>query len=182
MKEKFISPLADFIVKDVFGTQKNIRNTEGLLKAVLDLDPAEYRSMKIVDPHLHRRWKKDKLGVVDIKISTASGKVLHIEVQVNPDRNFIPRSLYYNDRLVVDQVGSRDRYKVIMRSISVMVVNFTLLKNEAPDRYRNVYRFLNTVSHEPFTDLQEIVILELKKVPEEDDGTELGACNYYCNL
>jgi predicted transposase/invertase (TIGR01784 family) len=129
--------------------------------------------MKIVDPHLHRRYKKDKLGVVDIKISTASGKVLHIEVQVNPDRNFIPRGLYYNDRLVVDQVGSGDRYKAIMRSISVMIVNFTLLKNEAPNRYRNVFRFLNTESHEPFTDLQEIVILELPKVPDEDDGTIL---------
>jgi predicted transposase/invertase (TIGR01784 family) len=161
------------MVKNVFGTQKNIGNTEGFLKAVLDLDPAEYRSMKIVDPHLPRRWKKDKLGVVDIKISTTSGKVLHIEVQVNPGKDFIPRGLYYNDRLVVDQVGIGKRYKTIRRSVSVMVVNFTLLKNEPPDRYKNVYRFLNTVSHEPFTDLQEMVILELSKVPEEDDGTSL---------
>jgi hypothetical protein len=48
------------MVKDVFGTQKNIGNTEGFLRAALDLDPAEYTSMKIVDPHLHRRWKWDK--------------------------------------------------------------------------------------------------------------------------
>jgi predicted transposase/invertase (TIGR01784 family) len=161
------------MVKDVFGTQKNIGNTEGFLRAALDLDPAEYTSMKIVDPHLHRRWKWDKMGVVDIKISTASGKVLHIEVQVNPGKDFIPRGLYYNDRLVVDQVGTGKRYKTIKRSISIMVVNFTLLENEPPARYKNVYRFLNTVSHEPFTDLQEIVILELPKVPDEDDGTAL---------
>jgi predicted transposase/invertase (TIGR01784 family) len=161
------------MVKDVFGTQKNIGNTAGLLKAILDLDPAEYKSMKIVDPHLHRRWKKDKLGVVDIKLNTTSGKVLHIEVQVNPDRDFVPRSMYYNDRLVVDQVGVGRRYKTIRRSISILIVDFTLLKNEPPDRYKNVYRFLNTVSHEPFTDLQEMVILELSKVPEEDDGTSL---------
>jgi predicted transposase/invertase (TIGR01784 family) len=173
LKEKFISPLADFLVKDIFGTQKNIGNTRGLLKAALDFDPAEYRSMRIVDPHLHRRWKKDKLGIVDVKLNTASGEVLHIDVQVNPDRNFISRSLYYNDRLVVDQVGAGERYKAIRRSISIMIVNFTLLKDEPPGRYKNVYRFLNTVSHEPFTDLQEIVIIELTKVPDEDDGTEL---------
>jgi hypothetical protein len=117
--------------------------------------------------------EKDKLGIVDVKLNTASGEVLHIDVQVNPDRNFISRSLYYNDRLVVDQVGAGERYKAIRRSISIMIVNFTLLKDEAPDRYKNVYRFLNTVSHEPFTDLQELVILELPKVPDEDDGTEL---------
>jgi predicted transposase/invertase (TIGR01784 family) len=172
-KNDFISPLADFIVKDVFGTQKNIGNTRGLLKAALDFDPTEYRSMKIVDPHLHRRWKKDKLAIVDVKINTASGIVLHIEVQVNPARDFIPRSLYYNDSLVVDQVGAGNPYKVIKRSISVVIVNFTLLENEPADRYKNVYRFLNTQSHEPFADLQEIVILELPKVPQEDDGTDL---------
>jgi predicted transposase/invertase (TIGR01784 family) len=113
------------------------------------------------------------MGVVDIKINTASGKVLHIEVQVNPDKDFIPRDLYYNDRLVVDQVGVGKRYKTIRRSISITVVNFTLLENEPPDRYKNVFRFLNTVSHEPFTDLQEIIILELPKVPDEDDGSAL---------
>jgi predicted transposase/invertase (TIGR01784 family) len=173
LKEKFISPLADFIVKDVFGTQKNIGNTERLLKAVLDLDAAEYKSMKIVDPHLHRRFKKDKLGVVDIKINTRSGKVLHIEVQVNPDRDLISRGMYYNDRLVVDQIGAGKWYKTIRRSISVIILNFTLLKDEPPDRYKNVYRFLNMESHRPLSDLQEIIILELPKVPWEDDGTGL---------
>jgi predicted transposase/invertase (TIGR01784 family) len=173
LKERFISPLADFVVKDVFGTQKNIANTAAFLKAVLDLDPSEYRSLKIVDPHLHRRWKKDKLGVVDIKVNTASGKVLHIEVQVNPDRDFIPRSLFYNDSLIVEQPGRGGPYSNIKRSISVMILKHALLKDEPADRYKNVYRFLNTVSHQPFTDLQEIVILELSKVPEEDDGTDL---------
>jgi predicted transposase/invertase (TIGR01784 family) len=173
MKEKFIFPLADFMVKDIFGVQKNIGNTAALLKAVMELDPAEIKSLKIVDPHLHRRWKKDKLGIVDIKINTASGKVLHIEVQVNPDRDFIPRSLYYNDRLVVDQLKARKRYSVIKRSVSITIVDFILLENEPPERYKNVFRFLNTLSHRPFTDLQEIIILELPKVPDEDDGTGL---------
>jgi predicted transposase/invertase (TIGR01784 family) len=161
------------MVKDVFGTQKNIGNTRRFLKAVLDLDPAEYKSLRIVDPHLPRRWKKDKLGIVDIKINATSGKVLHIELQVNPGRDFIPRGLYYNDRLVVDQVRTGKPYTTIKRSISIFIVNFTLLENEPLDRYKNVYRFLNTLSHEPFTDLQEMVILELPKVPEEDDGTPL---------
>jgi predicted transposase/invertase (TIGR01784 family) len=161
------------MVKAVFGTQKNIENAEGLLKATLDLNPAEYKFMKIVDPQLHRRWKKDKLGVVDITLNTASGKVLHIEIQVNPDRDFIPRSLFYNDSLVVEQVGRGKPYKVIKRTISIMILKHTLLENESPDRYKNVYRFLNTVSHQPFTDLQELVIIELSKVPDEDDGTAL---------
>jgi hypothetical protein len=40
-------------------------------------------------------------------------------------------------------------------------------------RYKNAYQFLNTLSYKPFTDLQVIIILELPKVPEEDDGSGL---------
>jgi predicted transposase/invertase (TIGR01784 family) len=173
MLNKFISPLADFLVKEVFGNQKTIENTAGFLKAVLDLDPAEYHSLRIVDPHLHRRWRKDKLGIVDIRINTASGKVLHIEIQVAPEEDFIPRSMYYQDRQIVDQLGSGDPYGKIKQAVTISILNYTLLKDEPPDRYRNVYRFLNIVSYKAFTDLQELVILELPKVPEKDDGTML---------
>jgi hypothetical protein len=48
-----------------------------------------------------------------------------------------------------------------------------MLPEEAPGRYRNTYQFLNTLSHKAFTDLQEVIILELPKVPEEDDGSGL---------
>jgi predicted transposase/invertase (TIGR01784 family) len=171
--KRFISPLTDFLVKAVFGNQKTIENTAGFLKAVLDLDPSEYQSLRIVDPHLHRRWRKDKLGIVDIRINTVSGKVLHIEVQVNPEADFIPRSVYYQGRLTTDQIDSGERYIYIKRSVTIGILNYILLKDEPPDRYKNTYRFLNTVSHKPFTDLQEFIILELPKVPDEDDGSAL---------
>jgi predicted transposase/invertase (TIGR01784 family) len=163
------------MVKNVFGHQKVIENTAGLLKAVLDLDPAEYRSMRIVDPHLRRRWWKDKSGIVDIRIKTVSGKVLHVEVQVAPDSNIVPRILYYQDKLVTEQLGAGESYRKIRRTISIIILNYILLKDEPADRYKNTYRFLNMESHKPFTDLQEIVILELPKVPDTDNGTALWA-------
>jgi predicted transposase/invertase (TIGR01784 family) len=176
-KKKFISPLADFLVKDVFGKQKAIKNTAGLLKAVLglDLDPADLQSLRIVDPHLHRRWRKDKLGIVDILVNTGSGKVIHIEVQVKPSADFTLRTTYYNDRLFVDQLDAGHPFTGLRRTISINILNFILLKKEDPSRYKNVYRFQNTQSGQPFTDRQEIIILELPKVPAEDDGTDLWA-------
>jgi predicted transposase/invertase (TIGR01784 family) len=161
------------MVKDVFGSQKTIENAAGLLKAILDLDPNEYKSLKIVDPHIKRRWKEDKMGIVDIRIDTQSGKVLHIEVQVGFDPDMVPRILFYNGRLLIDQLGAGDPYGKIKRTISILIVNHTLLSDEPPTRYRNVYQFLNTESHKPFTNLQELVIIELPKVPEQDDGTDL---------
>ncbi|MDR3336024.1 MAG: Rpn family recombination-promoting nuclease/putative transposase, partial [Treponema sp.] len=175
MRRQFISPLADFMVKNVFGHQKVIGNTAALLRAVLDLDPAECRSMRIVDPHLRRGWRKDKSGVVDIRISTVSGKVLHVEVQVAPGADIVPRTLYYQGKLVTEQLNAGEPYGKIRRTVSVIILNYTLLTEEPAGRYKNTYRFLNTGSHKPFTDLQEIVILELPKVPDTDDGSGLWA-------
>jgi predicted transposase/invertase (TIGR01784 family) len=173
LKNKFVSPLADFMVKDVFGNPKAVGNTAGLLQAVLDLDPAEYRSLRIVDPHLRRKWREDKMGIVDIRINTVSGKVLHVEVQVADDPDMIPRILYYQGKLLTEQIGAGGRYQKICRTISIVILDYIMLEQEDPARYKNTYRFLNTISHNLFTDLQEIVILELPKVPENDDGTGL---------
>jgi predicted transposase/invertase (TIGR01784 family) len=41
--------------------------------------------------------------------------------------------------------------------------------------YLNRYEMRNTRSHKAFTELQETVILELPKVPEEDDGRPVWA-------
>jgi predicted transposase/invertase (TIGR01784 family) len=114
------------------------------------------------------------------RINTASSKVIHIEVQVVPNRDFIPRTLFYQGRKVVDQIGRGKPYRAIKRTFTILLLDFTLLHEEPPDRYKNVFRFLNTISHKAFTDLEEIVTLELPKVPEEDDGTALGACSHYC--
>jgi predicted transposase/invertase (TIGR01784 family) len=169
----FIPPLADFMVKEVFGHQKVIENTAAFLKAVLDLNPKEYRSLRIVNPNLRRRWRKAKAGTVDIRINTVSGKVLHIEAQARPDSDMRHRTVFYQTGLVSEQIGSGDDYWKIQRTISIVIANYVMLPEEAPGRYRNTYQFLNTLSHRPFTDLQEVIILELPKVPEEDDGSSL---------
>jgi predicted transposase/invertase (TIGR01784 family) len=83
------------------------------------------------------------------------------------------RTVFYQASLVSEQIDSGDDYGRIQRTISIVIANYVMLPEEAPGRYRNGYQFLNTLTHKPFTDLQEVVILELPKVPEEDDGSDL---------
>ena len=54
------------------------------LKAVLDLPAEDYERLTVVDPNLDREFIEDKLGVLDVKVNTSSGKVIDIEVQVKP--------------------------------------------------------------------------------------------------
>jgi hypothetical protein len=47
---------------------------EGFLKTVLDIPPEDFGRLTVIDPFLKRRWKKDKQGVVDIRLAMTGGQ------------------------------------------------------------------------------------------------------------
>jgi predicted transposase/invertase (TIGR01784 family) len=176
-EDGFVSPLSDRIVRAVFGCQKNIRNTEALLKPIIGIPPEDYAGMRVVSPAFFRRWRGDKQGILDIRLATKSGRTIHIEIQINPFRAMIPRILYYQARMVADQIHSGEDFGQIQQVISVVILDYSLLSGK---KYLSVFEFRDIESGgcgngapEPFTDLQEIVIIELRKLPAEDDGTAL---------
>jgi predicted transposase/invertase (TIGR01784 family) len=177
-KDGFVSPLSDRIVRAVFGSQKNIRNTEAFLKPIIGIPPEDYAGMRVVSPAFFRRWRGDKEGILDIRLATKSGRTIHIEIQINPFRAMIPRILYYQARMVADQLHSGEEFDRIQQVISVVIFDYNLLPGK---KYLSVFEFCDIESSgdrekgapEPFTDIQKIVIIELRKLPVEDDGTAL---------
>ena len=104
MKYKPLSPTNDFVFKKVFG--ENLIVLEDFLKAVLDLPATEYKSLTVADSMLDRDFLDDKLGVLDVKVNTSSGKVIDVEVQVKPQRFIWQRMLFYTSKMVVEQMKS----------------------------------------------------------------------------
>ena len=95
MKDEMISPLYDFAFAQIFGNQRNINITRVFLKTLLDIPEDDYDQLTVVSPILKRFFHKDKMGVVDLKLSTKSGRIIHIELQVNKSSNLRSRILYY---------------------------------------------------------------------------------------
>jgi predicted transposase/invertase (TIGR01784 family) len=168
MKTKLISPLNDFVIKCIYGDQKNIGNTEGFLKTVLDLPPEEYGGLAVIDPFLKRWRKKDKQSLVDIRLATTGRRQVAIELQALPYRAMRERIVFCNDKAIVEQLKSGSDYSTLRQTISVAITNYTLLAEEGS--YLNRIDLRNRESGNLFTDLQHYVILELSKLPEEDDG------------
>jgi predicted transposase/invertase (TIGR01784 family) len=81
-----------------------------LLKAVLDLPPGEYEKVEIVDPHLLREAAGGKLGILDVKLKTKSGRVIDIEIQVFPAPELKERIAFYISKMVTEQIGAGDGY------------------------------------------------------------------------
>ncbi|GHT95847.1 hypothetical protein FACS1894141_5200 [Spirochaetia bacterium] len=169
MHKELLSPLYDYVVKIIFGDQKNIANTAGLLKAIPVLPEEEFDRLTIVDPFLKRLWKKDKQGVLDIRVNTHSGKVVNIEVQVRYFPSLRSRIVYYLSKLLTEQMKTGYDYEKIQQTVSVVICDHVLLSEETA--YLNTYELRNVKSGNCFTDLIKVIILELPKVPEADDGT-----------
>jgi predicted transposase/invertase (TIGR01784 family) len=167
MTEEIISPLEDFAFSQIFGSQRNIAITKAFLKTLLDIPEEEYRKLTVVSPILKRFHKKDKMGIVDLKLTTKSGNIIHIELQVEKRANLKNRILYYNARLIGDQLKWGDDYNKLHQVISIVICNHVLLDEE--ESYVNCYELRNQKNHR-FTDLEKVVILELPKLPETVDS------------
>ncbi|MCL2763871.1 MAG: Rpn family recombination-promoting nuclease/putative transposase [Treponema sp.] len=163
----FVSPLDDYAFKQIFGEQQNIGNTRAFLKTLLDVPEEEYGRLTVVSPNLGSIFKKGKKGIVDIKLTTKSGKIIHIELQVEKRKNLRNRITYYITKHVSDQLKWGDDYDKLHQVISIIICDHNLLEEEY--YYHNEYGMKNDKNHY-FTKLIKLIILELPKLPETEDG------------
>jgi len=166
-KNIFISPLEDFAFKQIFGEKKNLDNTRAFLKTILNIPKDEYGDLSIGNPVFGKTLRKEKSGIVDIKLETKSGKIIHIELQVEKRANMKNRILYYGARLIGDQLKWGEDYDKINHVISIVICDHVLVKEETS--YINVYELRNE-QNRSFTDKLKVVIIELPKLTENCDS------------
>jgi predicted transposase/invertase (TIGR01784 family) len=71
--EILLSPKNDFLFKRIFADPRNKEILADFLKSVLTIPEQEYKKITLVDPHLLRRYKQSKLGILDVRLETYSG-------------------------------------------------------------------------------------------------------------
>jgi len=167
-----LSPKNDFVFKLLFGERTRLDILRAFLQAVLDLPAEEYDRLVIVDPHLHRESPDDKLGVLDVKIHTTTGKVIDVEIQVEPQGHIWERVLFYAARLTTEQMKTGQSYKEIKKAVSIIIVDWYITPKD-PEHYHHRFRLFDERTGYRFPDLFEINTLELPKLPGEPDGTML---------
>ena len=167
MTKEIISPLSDFVFAQVFGNQRNIDNTKAFLKTLLDIPGDDYERLIVENSILKRFFRQDKMGIVDLKLSTKSGRIIHIELQIEKKFHFRNRILYYAARLIGDQLKWGEKYGKLHQVVSIVICNHVLLDEEI--HYCNQCELRNN-KNRSFTDMLKLVILELPKLPEKEDG------------
>ena len=165
-----LSAKSDYVFKLIFGDKRNTDVLAGLLSSVLKIPRSEYDELTIIDPHVKKEAEKDKYGILDVKLTTKSDYVIHIEIQVLEIPAMIPRIIYYQSKMVTEQIGSGKDWDSIQRVVSIIITDFPF--GPQNDKYHNQVRYRTDDGLE-FTDLTEINILQLQKLPSVTDNSDL---------
>ena len=180
---KLLSPKVDVVFKMLFGDERSIEILTDFLKAVLNLPDDEFEEVTIVDPHLLREYAGDKLGILDVKVKTRTKKVIDIEIQVKVRPHFIERIVYYQSKMITEQIAAGTDFAKIQRVISIIITDENIIGQYpgAEGKYHHRILPCDVDTGYQFTDIKEINILELRKLPMADDGSNLWAWMSFFN-
>ena len=170
-KRESLSAKNDLLFRSLFADSRNKELLVSFLKSVLLLPEDDYHVIEIVDPHLLPEFTDDKLAIIDIKLKTKSGKIIHIEVQLEVPGTMKQRIVLYGARLIAEQIGKGVDYSVIKKVISIIITEETLIKGVSD--YHHRFSLYDPKDDTELSDIYEVHTIELGKLPKETDGTEL---------
>ena len=158
--------------------QKSEKALTGLVCALKGIAPDAVKKLIVVNPiELNSAGKET---IMDIKLTLNNNEVLNIELQVYPDKYWIPRSILYLCR-AYDNIGSGDNYSLIKPTTLFCITDQELIPQADAEFYAK-YRLTNLKSHNLYTDKFGINVLQLNHTDiatQEDISNNLV---YWANL
>jgi len=171
-KQEFMKPSSDIVFKMLFGDERNTSILKDFLLSVLDMPESDYEGISILDPHLLQEYLGDKLGILDVKLRTVSGKIINIEIQVRRVEEIRERLVFYVAKLITEQIGEGDEYNLIKQTVQITIAADFLLLPET-SQYKHRFLYYDPNEGIALTDISLIYALELPKLPKASDGTKL---------
>ena len=169
VKDDFImSPKVDFAFKEIMTNEKALR---GFLGAVFAIDPKEIRQTTLRNTNLRKIHEDDKQSVLDVLVVMNDSTEIDIEIQLRAMQAWDKRSTFYLCKMVTDQTNINHFYTNLHKCIMINILDFVLFEDTAD--FHSVFHLNEDHRHSKYTDLLEMHVIELKKMPQSSDGSSL---------
>ena len=126
---------------------------------VLGIPVEEIRSVRLSNPFLWKRYRKQKQGILDILVELNDDSRVNIELQIKMLAYWDRRSLFYLSKMYTENLLSGEKYQKLKRCICISIFDFRV--DDSPE-YHQVYSLRNEEGKE-FSDRFEVHVIELGK-------------------
>ncbi|MCI9151724.1 MAG: Rpn family recombination-promoting nuclease/putative transposase [Lachnospiraceae bacterium] len=155
-KKAIISAKYDFSFKELMSNE-TVRKY--FISDILDIPVKKIRSVRLMNTFLRKRYRKHKLGILDVLVELNDRIKINIEMQVVVYDHWDRRSLFYLAKMYVEELHTGEDYQQLKRCIHVSILDFNLTDDE---EYHSVYRLRDAKGRE-YSDAWEIHVIELNK-------------------
>ena len=170
-----MKPKVDFCFKELMN---NERIRKAFVSALLDRQPDDLREVRLLPTELSGKYPDEKLGILDVRISLEDGTQMDLEMQVAYLSYWIKRTLFYLTRMYSEQLKAGESYDACRKCIHVSILDFNLFPGDAA-RYHRVHLREDERS-DIFSELLELQILELRKLPEDNPSEDAPVQDWIC--
>ncbi len=165
-KDFIMLPTVDFCFKELM---QNPKVRKGFIAALLRISPENIRKTTLRPTILDKQSKDDKIGILDVCVTMMDGTTIDMEMQVAPFEYWEKRVLFYLGKMYVRQIKEGESYEKLKKCIHVSVLNFEHIPD---DKCYHTINFRDEETGELYTDLFELKILELSKLPKLSGETK----------
>ncbi|MDR0936034.1 MAG: threonylcarbamoyl-AMP synthase [Oscillospiraceae bacterium] len=153
----------DLLFKVMFSKNKEL--LKRLVAALLSIEFEAITEFNVISPELPSALVDGKFCRLDINM-TVNEKRVNLEVQVENEKNFPERSLFYWARNYTSALKQGQDYSEVPPIIHLNILDFNLFDC---GEYHSEFRALEVKRHEQLTDRMSLHYFELQKMPEEVD-------------
>ncbi|MDR1241142.1 MAG: Rpn family recombination-promoting nuclease/putative transposase [Oscillospiraceae bacterium] len=161
-----VFPRNDLVFKRILGDKRNGNILRDFLKNSLNLDDDDLSKIEIIESSSRANKSHDKIGILDVKCTTKTGKIIGIEIQVANDPSMKERLVYRNARCFADQIYSGESYFKLKKVITIAISIEHIIVTGGKD-YKYCFDFYDKIRNICFTDISEIHIFEARNLPKE---------------
>jgi len=158
---KFADPKNDIAFKKIFGDENKTEVLISFLNSILDFkNTKQIKSLTIVNPYQVPKIEDLKNTILDIKAINKDDEEFIVEMQVEKDKNFAKRSLYYTSKSYVNQLDKAEKYPTLKKVYFIGILDFAIFETKG---YISRHLILDTKTLKQELKDFEFNFIELKK-------------------
>lgn len=161
----------DYAFKKLFGRPENSIILQEFLSVVLKLEKTEFKDIIIENPAVGNYYADDKQGILDIKLTLQNGQKISVEMQNLWEPYYEKRTYFYWANRYLEKFKPGTPYDYLAKCICIHILD---QKFPLADELHSIYRVLNVKTFQPFSDDLEFHFLDLTKLTQEKNRSDLA--------